>query len=130
MHESGMAVCGLDCAGCDIRKVPTDTAAAQRVLEWFRSMDWLQEGEGVPEIIERRMYCCGCHGDRTLHWSADCWILQCCVDEKGLSFCYECESFPCARLVEWSTQNAGYTKALERLCTLAGWGFAEPKGES
>ena len=115
MHESGMAVCGLDCAACDIRKVPTDAAAAQRVLEWFKSMGWLKEGEGVPEIIERGMYCCGCHGDRTVHWSADCWILQCCVDERGLTHCSECGVFPCDRLNEWASQNARYTEALNRL---------------
>ena len=78
-------------------------------------MGWLKEHEGVPEIIERGPYCCGCHGDRTVHRSADCWILQCCVDDKHLSFCYECETFPCSRLVEWAAQNARYTEALGRL---------------
>jgi hypothetical protein len=110
-----MAVCGLDCAGCDIRKVPTDPVAAERVMNWFRSMGWLEDHEGLDEVIERRMYCCGCHGDRSTHWSADCWILQCCVDDKRLAFCYECETFPCSRLVEWAAQNARYTEALNRL---------------
>jgi len=56
----------------------------------------------------------GCHGDRSLHWSPDCWILQCCVDEKGLRYCYECHVFPCERLREWAGQNEGYAQALER----------------
>ncbi len=44
-----MAVCGLDCGTCDIRLVPTDPEAAQRVVAWFHEMGWLEEGEGVAE---------------------------------------------------------------------------------
>jgi hypothetical protein len=51
----------------------------------------------------------------TKHWSADCWILQCCVDKKGLEFCSDCDEFPCEKLVEWSKGCEGYGKALERL---------------
>ena len=35
-----------------------------------------------------------------MHWSPDCWILECCVDKKKLEFCYECEDFPCDKLTE------------------------------
>jgi len=110
-----IAVCGLDCDGCDIRLVPTDANAARRVIAWFKQMGWLEENEGVAEVIERRMYCRGCRGDRSLHWSADCWILKCCVDDRHLEYCHECDVFPCQRLVEWSQQNASYTEALNRL---------------
>jgi hypothetical protein len=113
--ENLIAVCGLDCGGCDIRLLPTDSQAAQRVLDWFRQMEWLQEGEGIAEAIERRMYCQGCRGDRTVHWSADCWILHCCVDERGLTSCHECPVFPCERLTQWAEQNTRYTQALRRL---------------
>ena len=44
-----IAVCGLDCGGCDIRLVPTDAQAAERVVAWFHEMAWLQAGEGVAE---------------------------------------------------------------------------------
>lgn len=110
-----IAACGLDCGECDIRRVPVNAEAAARVVSWFREMDWLEEGEGVPEILERAMYCKGCHGDRSVHWSSDCWILKCCVDEKGFEFCYQCEVFPCGRLEEWSKGNEGYAEALNRL---------------
>ena len=115
MNKRMIAVCGLDCTNCDIRRVPTDAQAAQRIVGWFRSMGWLKENEGVPEIIERSMYCTGCRGDRALHWSADCWILQCCVDDKGLAFCHECHDFPCERLSEWASQNDRYAEALSQL---------------
>ena len=110
-----IAVCGLDCTDCDIRKVPTNADAAQRIVGWFRSMRWLKESEGVSEIIERSMYCKGCRGDRSVHWSADCAILKCCVDERKLEFCYECADFVCERLNEWAQKDVKYGEALERL---------------
>ncbi|NIV38597.1 MAG: DUF3795 domain-containing protein [Anaerolineae bacterium] len=66
-------------------------------------------------MIERKMYCTGCLGDRDTHWSADCWILTCCVDQRGLSNCSECETFACQRLVDWAEQNERYGAALARL---------------
>jgi hypothetical protein len=110
-----IAACGLDCGDCDIRLLPSDPDAAQRVVAWFREMGWLNESEGVSEVMERSMYCKGCRADRSVHWSADCWILHCCVDERGLAFCYECADFPCERLSEWAKENDGYAQALNRL---------------
>jgi hypothetical protein len=113
--ERWIAACGLDCEACEIHRVPFDAQAAQSVVAWFREQGWLGADEGVTEILARRMYCKGCLGDRELHWSPDCWILHCCVDDKGLRDCSECEAFPCERLRQWSTQNDGYAKALLRL---------------
>ena len=112
---AGIVACGLDCGPCPIRRMLFDEEAAERVLAWFRSEDWLEEDEGLEEAVERSMYCRGCLGNSSVHWSADCWILECCVDEKGLQNCSECDEFPCSRLVEWSEQNGSYAKALERL---------------
>ena len=110
-----IAVWGLDCEPCDIRRAPSDPEAAERLVAWFRKEGWLKEHEGMAEVIERGMYCTGCRGDRAVHWSSDCWILRCCVDEKGHEFCYECEVFPCARLSERASQDAHYGMALDRL---------------
>lgn len=110
-----IAACGLECGPCPLRRMPFDEEAAERVLSWFRKEGWLEEGEGLEEAIQRSMYCKGCHGDRTTHWSADCWILKCCVDDKGLDNCSECDTFPCEPLVEWSWQNDSYGKALQNL---------------
>jgi len=120
MDSSWMAACGLDCGSCQIRLAPVDAAAAQVVVDWFRSQGWLGDGEGIEHLIERKMYCTGCLGDRDVHWSADCWILECCVDRRGHSNCAECESFPCPRLVGWAEQNDAYTAALARLRQLHG----------
>lgn len=110
-----IAACGIDCGACLIRKLPFDDDAAAKVVAWFKSEGWLKEDEGVKEAIERSMFCKGCHGDSTIHWDAECWILKCCVYEKGLQNCSECGDFPCERLVEWSKQRKVYGEALQRL---------------
>lgn len=110
-----IAACGLDCEPCKIRLAPTDPAAAQVVVDWFKSQGWLSEDEGMAQVVQRKMYCTGCLGDRGTHWSSDCWILACCVDQRGHSNCSECEMFACDRLVDWAKQNEGYSAALARL---------------
>ncbi|MFN2243353.1 MAG: DUF3795 domain-containing protein [Anaerolineae bacterium] len=118
MERIMTAACGLDCGSCEIRLAPTDPAAAKVVVSWFRQQGWLAAGEGMAQVMARKMYCTGCLGDRDTHWSADCWILACCVDRRGLSNCSECEAFACDRLVEWAGQNEGYSAALDRLRAL------------
>lgn len=110
-----IAACGLDCGSCEILKVPTDAEAARSVAEWFRDMGWLKEGEGVDDVVKRAPHCLGCRGDRGVHWSPDCWILKCCVDDKDLNHCSECNDFPCDRLSEWAKKNESYSRAFERL---------------
>lgn len=103
-----IAVCGLDCTGCDMREATTNPELRRQHAEWFKR----ERGIDVkPEDI----HCMGCKGDRSMHWSPDCWILQCCIDKKGLAFCSQCDEFPCARLEEWAQGNESYGKALDRL---------------
>ncbi len=113
--SDAIAACGLDCQACSIRRYPFDKEAAVEVIGWFKEQGWLKEKEGVADAVKKKMVCNGCHGDRKAHWSADCWILQCCVDAKGLKHCSECDTFPCTRLVEWSKTDPSYKEAFERL---------------
>ena len=115
METEMMAACGLDCYGCEIRRAPTDTRAAQVVVDWFKKEGWLTPDEGIAEVVERKMYCCGCLGDRTVHWSADCWILACCVDQRGLTNCSQCAEFPCEPYQKWAETPEHHQKAYERL---------------
>jgi len=78
---------------------------ARKAINWFKDMGWLNQNESISEAIAKGLYCKGCHGDCSIHWSADCWILGCCVDEKGLEHCDECDDFPCDKLVDWSKQS-------------------------
>ena len=103
-----IAVCGLECHKCDILEATEDPKIAQGIVDWFK-----RERNEVVKLEDVR--CSGCKGDRSRHWSADCWILQCCVDGKGLEFCHQCDEFPCDKLVKWSKENKGYTEALNRL---------------
>ncbi len=114
-REMVLAACGLDCTVCDIRLLPTDPAAAERTVAWYREMRWLKEGEGAAEALARQMYCCGCRGDRAVHWSPGCGILTCCVDQKGLDDCSQCEQFACERLLQWVVGYTHHAAALERL---------------
>jgi len=115
MNKTWLAACGLDCETCTIRLAPHDSNAAEGIIKWFRNMGWLKEDEGMDEVIERRMYCTGCRGSRETHWSSDCWILICCVDDRNLNNCSECSNFPCDRLVAWSEENDSYRAAFTTL---------------
>jgi hypothetical protein len=57
-----MGVCGLDCASCEIRRLPFDAVAAAKTVAWFRKEGWLEKSEGVEEALARSMYCQGCQG--------------------------------------------------------------------
>ncbi|MHB1319424.1 MAG: DUF3795 domain-containing protein [Anaerolineae bacterium] len=119
MSEELMGACGIDCETCGLRIYPTDAKAAEEVLDWFHSEGWLKAEEGLAEALERKMTCTGCHGPRDTHWSCDCWIRQCAVEQRGLENCSQCPDLPCERLVAWSTENEGYAAGLERLRGLA-----------
>jgi len=118
-----IAACGIDCEACEIRRLPFDDDAAKACVTWYREMGWLTADEGAEEALARNMTCNGCRGDRSVHWSVKdgkiCWILECCVDGRGLAHCSECEGFPCARLAEWSKENDGYRRAFARLGEMA-----------
>ncbi len=93
----------------------SDSETAEKVRDWFIDEGFITEDKSVEEFIDDGPYCLGCHGDRMNHWSPACWILRCCVDEKGLNDCGVCTDFPCDNLVKWSTENDSYSIALERL---------------
>jgi hypothetical protein len=115
-----MAVCGLDCGTCEIRRAPDDPEAARVVVAWFHEMGWLEESEGIAEVIERGMYCTGCRGDRSVHWSPDCPLLHCCVDEKHLEHCGQCSEFVCERLEAFANDGQTHHKeAVEHLKQMA-----------
>lgn len=112
-----LAACGLDCDPCPIRRVPFDAEAAEKMVAWFRQMSWLEEAEDVAEAVERGMYCNGCQGDRSVHWSDNCEILLCCVDEKHQQHCGECqELMSCDKLEAFASGGDTHHKeAVDRL---------------
>ncbi|MGC9347393.1 MAG: DUF3795 domain-containing protein [Anaerolineae bacterium] len=117
-----LAACGLDCGPCPIRLIPSDAEAAETAISWFKEMGWLKESEGVPEAVERGMYCKGCRGDRSVHWSPDCEIMLCCVDKKHLEHCGQCaELMSCEKLGTFANDgHAHHREAVERLRRMFG----------
>jgi hypothetical protein len=109
-----IAVCGIDCAECDIFKAAGNHQIAMDFASWLKA-------ERHIDVKPEDVSCLGCRGHRGKHWSPDCWILECCVDKKGLNYCFECVEFPCNNLREWSKSEPGYTKALERLYLMKGY---------
>ena len=47
MNKKWMAACGLDCETCEIRLTPFEPAAAEVLVNWFKSQGWLAENEGM-----------------------------------------------------------------------------------
>ena len=103
-----IAACGIECQKCDILQATNDSKAAQKIADWFKK-------ERNEDVKLEDIHCSGCKSDRAKHWSPDCWILKCCVDDKGLEFCCKCNEFPCEKLVDWSKTDKGYGAALNRL---------------
>lgn len=103
-----IAVCGLLCTECAIRRATSDADEAQRIADWFKT-------ERGRDVAAEDIRCEGCRGGRERHWSPDCWILRCCVDRRGLDSCGECEDFPCRELRDWAAKSRRYTEALQRL---------------
>ncbi len=103
-----IAACGLVCNECGIYKATNDAKVAEGVAKWFR------ENQGA-EMKASDVHCEGCRGNRERHWSADCWILKCCVEDRGLENCSQCGEFPCSKLVDWSKGSDRYADAFNRL---------------
>ena len=112
MDEIMMGACGINCGNCDIKLATNDTAIAERLAKGF------SEKGIIPDATPDMFRCDGCLGDRFTHWSANCWILQCCVDDKKLDNCSQCDSFTCKELEDWAEGNERYQKALDRLYSL------------
>jgi hypothetical protein len=107
-HNQLTGACGYDCRECGIFRAPNNPSVAHEIVERFKK----QRG---TEIRPQDIHCLGCKGDRAKHWNPECWILECCVDRKGLEFCYQCQDFPCSRLNEWAKGDGRYEKALSQL---------------
>jgi hypothetical protein len=110
-----IAACGIDCSTCPFPHIHESLENAQKWVGQFREWKVIKQDEGAEEIMSKGPFCMGCRGDRSRHWSANCQILKCCVDEKGLNNCSQCGEFPCEKLVEWSRKRPQHARALARL---------------
>lgn len=103
-----IAVCGIVCDECLIYKAPSDPESMQKVIDWLKR-------EKNEDVKPEQILCSGCRGDRSKHWSPDCDIMLCCIDEKKHEYCFECEDFPCEKIDKFLTYGDKYKEAIERL---------------
>jgi len=106
--QNMLAPCGIDCSACDIRRAKSEPELLKNILDWFKN-------ERKLDLKPEQITCDGCLGDRSKHWSADCSILKCSVDDHGLDSCSDCAEFPCERLEKWAERDARYAEAFGRL---------------
>lgn len=110
-----IAPCGIDCENCSIRLAPFDDYAAKEMIEWCLSQGWINQNEGIKEIIEKGLYCVGCRNREGKQWDPECPIYHCCVEEKKLEFCSDCSDFICLNLKRWGKQLKSHGEAIEKL---------------
>jgi len=94
--EELVAPCGLYCGACPIYKAQTDRVLAEKLAPRL----------GLP--IEA-CACLGCRGQKgrvRVMGEQICETYDCCVNEKGLDFCYQCPDFPCSKLAPCADRAA------------------------
>ncbi|MGE5580311.1 MAG: DUF3795 domain-containing protein [Bacillota bacterium] len=108
MSRPLIAPCGIDCSTCHIYRAKHEPEIMKDILDWFRN-------ERKKELSPEQVRCGGCLGDRASHWSADCDILQCSVDNHKINSCSECGEFPCDRLGKFAQGGPKYAEAVDSL---------------
>ena len=55
-------------------------------------------------LLDENCHGCGCECGQCAAGPhhAQCYIYRCCVSEKGLGICAECEDFPCTRVIQFA----------------------------
>lgn len=90
--------CGYCCLSCPAyeNSLCTDDIAIQK------------EATRANLPIEKLLkICAGCRPKRGRpHGDILCQTYECCINRKGLDFCYQCEDFPCLKLAPVSDRAA------------------------
>jgi len=98
-----IAVCGLNCAKCDIHLAGHgDEKLRDEIIEWFKK-------ERNETIKPEQIRCEGCRGPLDAHWSSECKMML-CVKKRGLEYCFQCEDFPCISVNEFSSDGVSHHK--------------------
>lgn len=96
-----IAVCGLNCAKCDIYMAYNGNEKLRdEIVEWFKK----QRKETIkPEQIK----CEGCMGPLDVHWSPECKMVL-CAKRRELQHCFQCRDFPCTHVNEFSSDGIAH----------------------
>gem|GEM_PF-312043 len=100
-----LAACGLDCGRCLSHPQSPISRHAQGLLTelggfaaraaFFARIDPIFESYAAFEAVAKRFAAADCAGCRTGRCLLGHCIVQTCVKERGVDFCYECGEFPC-----------------------------------
>jgi hypothetical protein len=100
-----VAVCGLNCAKCDVYLAGHGNEKLRgEIVQWL-----LERGSKPEEIKPEEITCGGCRSPLNIHWSPDCELLS-CAKQKGYQYCFECTHFPCEKLQKFSSDGRAHHK--------------------
>jgi hypothetical protein len=98
-----IAVCGLNCAKCDIYLAGHGNEKLRdEIIDWFKK-------ERNEMIKREQIRCQGCRGPLEVHWSPECKMMPCAI-RNGLQHCFQCEDFPCTGVNEFSSGGISHHK--------------------
>ena len=104
-----LAPCGIDCAACNTRRAANDAQFAEQL-----AAKWRQSGQ--PKATADWFKCQGCRGPSELVWSEGCAIRACCIGQRHLDNCGQCEGFPCDHITRFETDGyKHHAQAVKRL---------------
>jgi len=95
MAKSPFGFCGLYCARCEIYIASTSSDLKQKAV----LAEQLSEIQG-KNIAPDDIHCWGCWANNRNCWGKRCHFRKCASD-KGIDFCYQCQEFPCEKLVDF-----------------------------
>jgi len=104
------AACGLFCPACTLFIGTAEDPARLAKLAARRNMP-----------VEN-LQCEGCRAERRGFYCRQCKMIA-CTTEKGLDFCYECESYPCEELKEFQAQMPHRIELWDSLARIQEKGF-------
>lgn len=100
-----LGICGVYCGACTTYRAYNDNDQ-----ELFK----LEVKMGMPLD---QIFCKGCLSDLVNEWCANCDFRK-CVEERGIAYCFECEDFPCKKLIDFSKTRPHRTLGLNNLWEL------------
>lgn len=106
--EWNIAVCGLNCAKCPIYQ-----AHHSHDIKFQRRISRSILGDNSKHPSET-IKCDGCRGAPELHWSPECTFKPCAA-EKGHTYCFECDNFPCTKLVSFAKSIPHHKRTIENM---------------
>jgi len=118
MCYQNISACGINCLECELYKLPKEKAVQDILIPFFRRKSWINENEGIEEIINKGLYCKGCNVDKSAFWSRGCQIAACCKETYKFENCSDCLEFPCEHFSEFSKRGKKYKEGYNLLISL------------